>query len=72
MRPAIGMQTDKRIREFLFDLSINLFVYKVLVREIDRNITMKFRTNAEIKFAIVIMDLSIHELSLKVTFHCKI
>lgn len=61
MRPPIGMQTDRRIREFLFDLSINLFEYKVLVREIDRNIKMKFRTNAEIKFAIVIMDLSIYE-----------
>lgn len=61
MRPPIGIQTDRRIREFLFDLSINLFVYKVLVREIDRNIKIKFRTNAEIKFAIVLMGLSIHE-----------
>jgi hypothetical protein len=61
MRPPIGIQTDRRMREFLFDLSINLFVYKVLVREIDRNIKIKFRTNAEIKFAIVLMGLSIHE-----------
>lgn len=61
MRPPIGIQTDRSIREFLFDLSIKLFEYNVLVREMDRNIKMKFRTNTEMKYDIVRMGLLIHK-----------
>ena len=52
IRPPIGIQTDRRIRVFLFDLSIMLFEYNVLVSTMDKNIIMKFRTNTEMKYDI--------------------
>ena len=61
IRPPIGIQTDRRIREFLFDLSIKLFEYNVLVRDMERNIRMKLRTNTEMKYDIVKMGLLIHK-----------
>ncbi len=57
MRPPIGINIDRSIREFLFVLSIKLFEYNVLVREMDKNIIMKFRTNTEMKCDIVMMGL---------------
>ena len=57
IRPPIGIQTDRRIRVFLFVLSIKLFENNVLVRIMDKNIRMKFRTNNEMKYDIVIMGL---------------
>ena len=61
IRPPIGIQTESRIREFLFDLSIKLFEYNVLVRDMERNIRMKLRTNTEMKYDIVKMGLLIHK-----------
>ena len=57
IRPPIGIQTDRRIRVFLFVLSIKLFENNVFVRIMDKNIRMKFRTNTEMKYDIVIMGL---------------
>lgn len=57
MRPPIGIKIDRRVREFLVDLSIKLFEYNVLVSEIDRNIIMKFRTTTEMKCDIVYVGL---------------
>lgn len=61
MRPPIGINIDRRIREFLFDLSIKLFEYNVLVSEMDRNIIMKFRTITEMKCDIVYVVLIVCE-----------
>lgn len=63
MRPPIGINMDRSIREFLFVLSIKLFEYNVLVREMDKNIIMKFRTTTEMKYDIVMMGLLRNEFS---------
>jgi hypothetical protein len=49
MRPATGTQTDRRIREFLFDLSMILFENNVWVMKRERNRMMKFNAKTDMK-----------------------